>query len=257
MKKFVKSVERILNLFPISLKDKIYEIALFYIPIRILKLIPCSYSAYLKCYEPARGDIVMDCGAHIGNCSLLFSRLVKDEGLVIAVEPVEDSFHSLKKKIERLNIKNVTLVNKGLWNSDEKLLVRIVPGTGMVVFVKDKPPDAAGQSRTGSQQEREIEENYLWIDGIKLDSLVKKLGPDRLDFIKMDIEGIEIEALEGAQETIMKYSPHFAIASYHIRDKKKTFFQVEGFLEERGYSVRTFFEPHLTTCARRKTDSSA
>ena len=140
-----------------------------------------------------------------------------------------------------------------IWNYDEKFFIRIVPEKGMAVFVKNRPANSNGDSDICSLQDREMEENALWIDGIRLDSLVKELKISRLDFIKMDIEGMEIEALKGADDTIMKFAPRFAIASYHMRDQKQTFLQVEHILGGKGYSVRTFFDPHLTTCARKNS----
>jgi hypothetical protein len=64
--------------------------------------------------------------------------------------------------------------------------------------------------------------------------------------IKMDIEGAEIEALQGAVGIIKKYSPRFAIASYHKKNNQETCYWVENFLTERGYSTESFFLPHIT-----------
>jgi hypothetical protein len=69
----------------------------------------------------------------------------------------------------------------------------------------------------------------------------------------MDIEGAEVESLKGAVETISKFSPRFAIASYHIRNNEKTCFAVEKFLMGNGYAVETFFTPHLTTYGEKES----
>ncbi len=51
-----------------------------------------------------------------------------------------------------------------------------------------------------------------------IDKMVRELGLKRIDFIKMDIEGSEREALTGAIETIRKHRPRMAISSYHLSD---------------------------------------
>ena len=53
------------------------------------------------------------------------------------------------------------------------------------------------------------------VQSMKIDDFVFNNGLPRLDFIKMDIEGAEIEALKGAMRTIEKYRPKMAIAVYH------------------------------------------
>ena len=51
-----------------------------------------------------------------------------------------------------------------------------------------------------------------------VDKIVSELDLQRVDFIKMDIEGSEQRALKGAQETIRRFKPRMAIASYHLAD---------------------------------------
>jgi hypothetical protein len=51
-----------------------------------------------------------------------------------------------------------------------------------------------------------------------IDHLVEELNLPRVDFIKMDIEGAELKALEGAQRTLAKWWPRLSIAAYHAPD---------------------------------------
>ena len=85
------------------------------------------------------------------------------------------------------------------------------------------------------------------IDLIDLDSFIDDYEIKRVDFIKMDIEGAEIEALQGAKKSLNLFSPRIAIASYHIRDGKRTAEWVENFLNEQGYTSCIAFPAHLTT----------
>jgi hypothetical protein len=66
----------------------------------------------------------------------------------------------------------------------------------------------------------------------------------------MDIEGAEIEALQGAQHTLSNLRPQLAIASYHRRDGGQTYTAVEKIIAKYDYAIRTFFPPHLTTCGK-------
>ncbi|GBD97974.1 MAG TPA: FkbM family methyltransferase [Nitrospirae bacterium] len=239
MKRFVRTIERLLRHLPSGWENKLFEIVLRKIPFWLLKLIPCSYSTYLKCYYPKRGDVVIDAGAHVGNCSIIFSRLVGREGRVIALEPFRDSFDILKERMKRLGMDNVIPVNKGLWESDTMLSLRLFTGSTVGANICN-------------EVDKDILKDNIQIDCITLDSLVDELKPDRLDMVKMDIEGAEIEALKGADKTLKTLSPCFAIASYHTRNNKKTCSEIEKMLMNRGYSVNTFFPPHLTTCGIKK-----
>ncbi|MBI3695811.1 MAG: FkbM family methyltransferase, partial [Acidobacteria bacterium] len=53
---------------------------------------------------------------------------------------------------------------------------------------------------------------------VTLDEIVEELHLDRVDFIKMDIEGSERRALEGARQTLARFRPRMAISSYHLHD---------------------------------------
>jgi len=238
LKSIIKKLEILLNQLPDTRKDKIFEVVLTYIPFWLLKLIPCSYSTYLKCYYPQPGDIVVDAGAHIGNCTIMFSRLVKGEGKVIAFEPFQESYAKLVDRVQRLGLTNVIALNKGLYCDDSELSFKVFSDTTL-----------------GANIANEVDKNVLVddikIEVVKLDTVVKELNLPQVNLVKMDIEGAEIEALDGARQTMADMSPCFAIASYHVRNKEKTCIAVEQRLAAYGYEVNTFFPPHLTTCGHK------
>lgn len=61
----------------------------------------------------------------------------------------------------------------------------------------------------------------------------------KLDFIKMDIEGAEIEALAGAINTIKTLKSNFAIATYHLVNGERTYIKVEQFFKKLNYPYKT------------------
>jgi FkbM family methyltransferase len=238
MIRLVNIISKLLKRLPVNYSNFLFEVVLNFFPFWLIKIIPSSYSSYLICYHPQKGDVIIDCGAHIGNCTILFSRLVGKDGLVIALEPLEDSFKILTRRINRLRKRNVIAIKKCVWNSSGSVLLKVVSNTiGCKVAMN---PNEINTN------------NYAEIDCLKIDDLMDELKLKRLDLIKMDIEGAEIEALRGAKNTLINYNPCVAVASYHMRDNQPTYHKVEEILYSQGYDVITFFPPHLTTCAKNR-----
>ncbi|MFB6294466.1 MAG: FkbM family methyltransferase, partial [Candidatus Nanohaloarchaea archaeon] len=82
-----------------------------------------------------------------------------------------------------------------------------------------------------------------------LDRLMQTERIDSLDFVKMDIEGAEIDAVRGGVETLQSYAPFLAIASYHEVDGEKTCYELERLFQDREWNVETRYRRHLTTYA--------
>jgi FkbM family methyltransferase len=239
MQKAINFIADLFSKLPIKFQNKLYEIVLKYIPFWLLMRIPCSYSTYLKCNFPGKGDVIFDCGAHVGNCTILFSRLVGNAGLVISLEPFEEAFSFLDERLQRLKLDNVIAINKGLWNQSVQMPVKVITNT---LSNKIDPEKASGFSEGDST-----------ISLTTIDRVVEELKLTRVDMIKMDIEGAEIEALQGCTHTLETLQPCLAVAAYHKRNGEKTFKAVESYLTQKNYTAKTFFPPHLTTCARYKS----
>ncbi len=142
--------------------------------------------------ELGEGDIVVDVGAHVGYYTLLFSQLVGDNGRVYAVEADPDNFRLLKKNIQTNGYKNVVLL-QGC--AAEK--------TGQITTLPWKD-SISGQ---GYKSDNSIDtthdfDKYISMDTIRLDDLL--INEERIDFIKMDIDGAEYNALDGAANALKK-----------------------------------------------------
>lgn len=182
------------------------------------------------------GNIVVDAGASgSGIATMCFSKLVGDTGKVIALEPDKKNFQVLKQNLKLNDVKNVIALNKGLWSREETLNF----DSGM------------GESSSVSFTKENDSGNLIKISCVDLDHLLNDLSIRSVDFIKMDIEGAEIEALEGMKNTLNTGKPTLAIASYHLRDGKPTHLVLETSLKMMGYRVHTGHPIHLTTYAHK------
>jgi FkbM family methyltransferase len=190
---------------------------------------------YLEEYVPREEDVVIDVGAYTGDTALIFSRLVGEKGRVIAFEPDSHSFRKLVKNIKALRLKNVVALKRLLWSRKAVVKFAETNAIGSSVFLLEE----CGRIRR--------------IRATTLDEEVRRLNLDRVDFIKMDVEGAEIEVLKGARRTLREKTPHLAIATYHVVRGKQTREEVEKILRRLGYETRTIFWPETITLAWKKS----
>ena len=121
-------------------------------------------------------------------------------GKVVAIEPEPTNIACLEANFApEIASGRVVLIKAGVWDEKTNLPLRISPGhSGSHRF-----DDHAGDPH---------------LDGIPvlpLDEIVEQHGLERVDFIKMDIEGAEARALRGATETLRRFRPRMAICTYH------------------------------------------
>lgn len=135
----------------------------------------------------------VDCGAYIGDTYLRFSSLVNRKyNHYYGFEPQPDSFQTLRNICE--DDKRNTLFQCGA--SDKN---------GRVGFVSE---NVTGQAAIVDER------GDSFIDIVRMDSLIS----GRVSYIKMDIEGSELDALRGAESLMLTYRPRLAICIYHKVD---------------------------------------
>jgi FkbM family methyltransferase len=141
------------------------------------------------------GDVVLDCGAHIGESTR--AALAFGARLVVTVEPDPDNLAALRRNLEREITDGLVLViDKGVYDRE-----------GTLTFVHRQG------SRDGAFEEDVATGDSLAITTI--DRIVTNLNLTAVNFIKMDIEGAEVPALNGARETIQRFKPRLAVGTYH------------------------------------------
>lgn len=148
------------------------------------------------------GDVVLDCGAHVGVYTL--QALRAGARLVVAVEPGPENLECLRRNLAgALAAGHVIIYAKGVWDQIDRLAFRMLPD------------NSAGDSLIGAKLG---DPNVVEIPLTTIDNIVSELGLERVDFIKMDIEGAERRALVGARKTLAAFKPRLAIAAYHLPD---------------------------------------
>jgi FkbM family methyltransferase len=143
------------------------------------------------------GMVVMDVGANEGLYSLFASSRIGPGGIVLAIEPSEREFIRLKKNIALNQMTNIRTFRCALYS--ERGLAELAVAEY----------EHAGQNTLG----KIIPNPKVRMDSIQqvdleiFDDLFEKQALNRLDFVKIDAEGAEMQVLLGAQKTIRHYLP--------------------------------------------------
>jgi FkbM family methyltransferase len=194
--------------------------------------------AYTDWYVPRPGDTVWDVGAHAGATSYFLSQLVGDKGKVYAFEPDPHNYEYLLRNIEMHHLGNVIPVKKALAGH-----------TGDAVF------NADGTMCAG------ISDYLVYSDGRTSKTVQTLTISDACDelgeipvYIKMDIEGAEVAAVEGGRDFLSSHPIQFAIESYHRVHNEYTFRLLERLFPKIGYDVHSSREfGQMFTWARPST----
>ena len=176
------------------------------------------------------GMTVIDAGANIGFYSLAISTLVGPSGRVIAVEPSPREMAALRENAKLNDRNNLTFVPAALADREAEV--------DLMVAAAEK----AGHNTLGGFAYNTALDHREKVRTRKLDALVAELALDRVDFIKMDIEGAEHAALRGAQETLRKFRPTLLVevSDKSLRFQGSSAQELLAFLRELGYSIREF-----------------
>lgn len=178
---------------------------------------------FLPHYRVQTGDVVLDIGAGIGSETMPFARWVGPSGKVVAVEAHPATFAILQRTCRLNGVTNVELVHAALMDSDRP------------VMISDLPTEVSYENRIGS--------DGVEVPALTLTDLVRRCNLGRIDFLKMNIEGAELPALQGGSE-VLPLIRHAAIgchdfladetgdSSYRTKDA------VYELLVDAGFTVR-------------------
>lgn len=183
---------------------------------------PVLYDIFFKEYKLDVGDIAFSLGAGVGEEIEYMSERVGENGKVFAIEADPYIFKELEENIQKYKYKNVIALN-----------IAITDFVGSIYIV-----DAGGITNyTTSYKKR----NSSLVDCTTMDDLTKELGIDRIDYIKVNIEGDERQLLNGFKE---RYSivKNWCVSCHDFTriENQQTLDFVKNFFKERDMDCRQY-----------------
>ena len=207
-----------------------YPIELFFLPGGVMITFILQQYAYRKRnpeIKAPEGGYVIDGGGCWGDTALYFAHQVGEKGKVYTFEFTPDNLEVLQRNFD-LNpelSKRIEVVPKALWEKSGEVISYYADGPATSVALREKS-----------------ERDALNVSTMSIDDIVKEKKMPRVDFIKMDIEGAELGALKGAEQTLRTFKPKLAIAIYH---QDQDMIEIPTYLEELDLGYE-FFLDHFT-----------
>ena len=162
------------------------------------------------------GDVCLDVGACIGDTTLPTAIKTGPKGTVIAIEPEPYNLKFLQMNLATLkNSPSIVIIPKAAWNHKETVRFNVyeIPTAHSII------------DRTTT---------FIQVQADTLDNMLKDW--DRIDFAKIDVQGAELEVLQGAEEMLRKTKR--LVVETHYHGEKALYPKVAAFLELRGFKVK-------------------
>ncbi len=170
-----------------------------------------------------KGDVILDIGANVGLFSLLGAKTVGNGGKIYAFEPSHDTFAALEANIE-LNGFQKNIIPQKIALSNRAGVIRLAMKDDAYKFMDEK----------ATQGEE--------VPMIPLDDWAKTQGIDRVNFIKIDVEGAELLCFKGGENLLKTHRPIIIMECDDRWTKRFDYsvYEVLNFLETIGYRVENY-----------------
>ncbi len=181
------------------------------------------------------GMIVADVGANIGLYTMRASRLVGSQGKVIAIEAEPSNYEALVFNLKLNQTNNVIPLNLAAWDKEAMLDLHIFQ-------------EHALHSLTPSARESA---KSIKVKARPLDKVLQELGIEKVDWIKIDVEGAEVEVLQGMEKTISRNPELKLLVELHSGETTE---KCLSLLKGKGYEVRQIDHNHIFALPKEKID---
>lgn len=168
-----------------------------------------------------KGMTIVDVGANIGEYTLLSAKLAGDTGKVVSIDADPEAIALLSKNVKYNGYDNVEIVEAAITDKNGVALLGKSVSSGWSSIIK-----------------RGI--NNIEVECYRLDTILNRLKIDKVDIIKIDVEGAELQVLSGAKETLDRNSNVKIMCELHINSEK-----VYRLLKEKGFSLYKLDYNHI------------
>ncbi len=156
----------------------------------------------LEQFCPKPEDTVIDVGAAFGFYTIMASKRVGQHGRVVAIEAQPDSFDMLNKNIKLNKLTNIIGLNYAVYSRKTK--VKLYSTYSII-------QERAGQSL----------QSYIEVSADTLDNLLREAGIDEVNWIKIDVEGAELDVLKGSVDILSRSRDISILVEVHSPDLVK------------------------------------
>lgn len=183
------------------------------------------------------GASVFDIGAHKGGWTYWLRKAVTETGNVFAFEPQPTLNTYLKKLFVSCYWQNVTLEDIALSNNNNQAQLFIPGKNGST---------SPGASLKHNVVDHESDMHTAKVNAMLLDNYIENAAISNVDFIKVDVEGSELDLLEGATQTLKNHNASWIIESEARHIGEAGVQKLFSIMNEAGYSGKFFIDKCLT-----------
>jgi len=185
------------------------------------------------------GDVVFDVGAHVGEISVLAARLCAPQGKVHAFEPVPESSQRLAENLELNGCANVVLEALAVTQRAGTVIMNVFPAMYSAWNSLGRPVYASANGKPVA------ESHAIEVPATTLDEFCASRGIERIDFLKVDVEGFERAVLAGAERLLEEKRVGticFEVSQIPLRGAGRTAQEIFEMLEAHEYRAYRFDE---------------
>lgn len=179
-------------------------------------------------FKPKAGDVIIDVGAHIGRYTILGAKATGITGKVVAIEASPSNYYLLNRNVNLNGLKNVSTVNCAAFSWDNAIIKLYEPDVNASIY------NTMMSARADVHHAK-----YVEVIGETLDTIVCKQGlpVSGINWIKIDVEGAELEVLKGARGILSNSTSIALLVEVHDIKDPAHFGNIVNFLATFGFRL--------------------
>jgi FkbM family methyltransferase len=177
-----------------------------------------------------KGETIVQVGATPRGEVLKMARIVGERGRIIVIEPEPANVEGLRKTLEKNSLKNITIIPKGAWSEKGKQRLLLSPRPG------DHKIEISGVLHDNDLRPENYQ-SFAEIEVDTVDNILRALSIGHVDYVKITINGAELEVLKGMEETL-RGDLRLWVKGHALKDGQPLHKAIASFLKERGFSVQ-------------------